>query len=198
MLSGCEARRHSASFSPRGGFVAQRPRFQQLAVRIGFPALLGERRRLGGERNALATHQRRGRGGEQQKRAHVSLRRGSGSSFAEMFEPGGAHDYPAFGGLPRIGPRLFTPLLQGVAAEARIVALRVVQVEVKASTFLPTSRCGNDERGGEGQIPQLDQVGGQLEVPVVLVDFMAQQVDPTLRSLESPLWRRRSSTVILT
>ena len=51
---------------------------------------------------------------------------------------------------------------------------------------LLADRSGLDDELGDGrQVAQLDQLGSHAEVPVVLVDLLAQHVDAVLRARES-------------
>ena len=61
----------------------------------------------------------------------------------------------------------------------------IVAAEVQAAAFLAREGGAHDELGGDHEVAQLDQVVGDAEVGVELVDLALQQLDAVQRALEA-------------
>src|ERR1041384_5737196 len=70
----------------------------------------------------------------------------------------------------------------GVVGEA-LVLVRVVEGEMQAARFLAAAGRFDDEVGDEGEVSELEEVAGDLEVPVVLVDLVADELDAAAGAL---------------
>jgi hypothetical protein len=55
---------------------------------------------------------------------------------------------------------------------------------VQTAAFMPGQRRADDQVGNLNQIAQLDQVGRHAEMAVIILDFLAQQVDTVLGALQ--------------
>ena len=65
-----------------------------------------------------------------------------------------------------------------VLLPVEIVAFRIVQRGVQAPALLAEQRAADDQFGHRGDVAQLDEVGGQQEIPVVLRNLLADVVNP--------------------
>src|SRR5262249_17850513 len=72
-----------------------------------------------------------------------------------------------------------------IAGEARVVAVRVVDVVVQAAALPALLGALDHELRHRRQVAQLDEVGRQPEVPVVLGDLLLQELDPPARPRET-------------
>ena len=60
----------------------------------------------------------------------------------------------------------------------------VVGVEVKSAAFLAFKRTVDYQFGDGCDVAQLDQIGGNGEVPVIFFDFFADEFDPVFRPFQ--------------
>ena len=61
----------------------------------------------------------------------------------------------------------------------------MVQIVMEAAAFGTPHGAGHDQLRREGQVAELHQVGGNDEVPIVLLDFLLEEADASASSLES-------------
>src|SRR5471032_1974723 len=72
---------------------------------------------------------------------------------------------------------------------------RIIAAEVQAAAFAPLQGAVDDQRGHVDQVAQFQQVVGDAEVLVILVDFFLQQRDAVLRAFQ-PFRRAHDADVV--
>src|SRR5262249_32555519 len=73
-----------------------------------------------------------------------------------------------------------------VAREARVV-LRVIDVVVKAAALGAAARALDDQVRAERDVAQLDEIARDRDVPVVVADLVAYQLDPARGALQAAI-----------
>ena len=78
----------------------------------------------------------------------------------------------------RLGP---SPRATMVSRAERGVVVGVVEGEVQAAALLAAARALDDQVRDQREVAQLEQVAGDREVPVVLADLLAEELDAAAR-----------------
>ena len=56
---------------------------------------------------------------------------------------------------------------------------------MQSAAFMARQRALHDQIGGLHQIAQFEQIGRDMEIAVILADFLVQQTNPVLRALQA-------------
>ena len=73
---------------------------------------------------------------------------------------------------------------RGVAADAEVIAVRVLNVVVQSPAFFAVRGTPDDQFRNRGDIAKFDQIGDHFEIPIIFLDFFYDILYSSLRSFQ--------------